>query len=64
MRTMVSADASVAPSELELEVAYTLQQIWFAALVGWMGGLHNQNAIVDRVSMAAQWMLRGIKAQP
>jgi TetR/AcrR family transcriptional regulator, cholesterol catabolism regulator len=63
-RTMCSADASVAPTELELEVAYTLQQVWFAALVGWMGGLHNQNTIVDRVALPAQLMLRGMKAQP
>jgi AcrR family transcriptional regulator len=64
-RTMCSLDGSVTPSEIELEVAFTLQQIWFAALVGWMGGLHSQNAIVDRVAMPAQWMLRGIQqAQP
>lgn len=61
-RTLCSADGSVAPTELELEVAFTLQQIWFAAIVGWMGGLHNQNVIVDRVTMAAEWMLRGIRA--
>jgi AcrR family transcriptional regulator len=61
-RTMVSVDGSVEPSEIELEVAYTLQQVWFAALVGWMGGLHNQNTIIDRVALPAQWMLRGIKA--
>jgi len=61
-RTMSSADGQTQPTELELEVAFTLQQIWFAAVVGWMGGLHNQNVIVDRVTMAAEWMLRGIKA--
>jgi len=60
--TMCSVDGSVPPTELELELAFTLQQIWFAAIVGWMGGLHNQNVIVDRVTMAAEWMLRGIKA--
>lgn len=27
-----------------------------------MGGLHNQNVIVDRVTIAAEWMIRGIKA--
>lgn len=61
-RTMVSVDGTVDPSEIELEVAYTLQQVWFAALVGWMGGLHNQNTIIDRVALPAQWMLRGIRA--
>lgn len=50
------------PSEIQVELAYTLQQIWFAAVVGWMGGLHNQNTIVDRVSTAAGWMMRGIEA--
>jgi len=61
-RTMCSVDGSVVPTDLELEVAFTLQQIWFAAIVGWMGGLHNQNVIVDRVTIAAEWMLRGIRA--
>lgn len=60
--TMCSVDGSVQPTQLDLELAFTLQQIWFAAIVGWMGGLHNQNVIVDRVTMAAEWMLRGIKA--
>ena len=50
------------PTDTEVELAYTLQQIWFAAVVGWMGGLHNQNVIVERVSTAAEWMLRGIEA--
>ncbi len=59
--SIASADGSVPPSAIELEVAYTLQQVWFAALVGWMGGLHNQNAIADRVSLAAGWMLKGIR---
>ncbi len=62
-RTLCSGDGSCEPSELELEVAFTLQQIWFAALVGWMGGLHNQNVIVERVTRAAGWMLSGIKHQ-
>jgi len=62
-RVMCSEDGSVVPTEQELEVSFTLQQVWFAALVGWMGGLHNQNAIVDRVALPLQWMLAGIAAQ-
>ncbi len=61
-RTLVSPEGDVQPTELDLELAFTLQQIWFAAIVGWMGGLHNQNVIVDRVTMAAGWMLRGMAA--
>jgi AcrR family transcriptional regulator len=45
-------------SELEERVCGILQQVWFASLVGWSGGLHGQGAVVDRVSAAAELVLR------
>ena len=38
--------------------ADALQDIWFAALVGWAGGLHGQATVVDKVAGAARLMLR------
>ena len=38
-------------------VAYLLQQIWFAALVGWMGGLHDEDSVVDQMRFAVTRLL-------
>jgi hypothetical protein len=32
--------------------------VWFAALVGWSGGLHGQPGIVEQTRVAAELMLR------
>ena len=45
-------------------LAYLLQQIWFASLVGWMGGLHDVGTVVEQVRLAADLLLRGFRAQP
>jgi len=39
-----------------------LQQIWFAALVGWASGLHDEMRIVEYVGTAAELMLKGLEA--
>ena len=47
----------------ELQLARTraaasvLQQVWFAALVGWMGGLHGQAQVTEQVRTAAELIL-------
>jgi AcrR family transcriptional regulator len=41
----------------EQEIADVLQSVWFAALVGWAGGLHGQAAVVDKVHAAAELLL-------
>ncbi|UCE84958.1 MAG: TetR/AcrR family transcriptional regulator [Deltaproteobacteria bacterium] len=46
------------PSERERTLAYLLQHVWFASLVGWAGGLHGQSAVVELVQTAAEWLLR------
>ena len=39
-------------SDDERTRAFLLQQIWFAGLVGWMGGLHSKAAIVEQIRVA------------
>ncbi len=43
-------------------VGFMLQQIWFAALVGWASGLHDEMRIVEYVGTAAELMLKGLEA--
>jgi AcrR family transcriptional regulator len=49
------------PSEDERALANALQQVWFASLVGWAGGVHGQGVIVEQTRTAAELMLRGMK---
>lgn len=48
------------PSERARALAYTLQLVWFASLVGWSGGLHGQAGVIDHTRTAAELMLRGM----
>ncbi|MCA9531790.1 MAG: TetR family transcriptional regulator [Myxococcales bacterium] len=43
----------------ERNIALVLQQVWFAALVGWAGGLHDMATVVAQVEMTAHMLLRG-----
>ncbi len=45
-------------------VARILQDVWFAGLVGWMGGLHSPELVVERVVEAAGLLLAGLEAGP
>jgi hypothetical protein len=38
-------------------IALILQQVWFASLVGWSGGLHDAPAVTDHVDRAAALLL-------
>jgi AcrR family transcriptional regulator len=42
----------------ELDVAALLQHIWFSCLIGWAGGLMNQNEVLERMGRAAQLLIR------
>jgi AcrR family transcriptional regulator len=44
-------------TEREREIALILQHVWFAALVGWAGGLHPVKTAVERVCAAAALIL-------
>lgn len=47
----------------EIKVAVLLQQIWFAALVGWSARLHGQARVVEQVGEAAELLIAGLAAQ-
>jgi len=47
-------------SSPELHVAFILQQVWFAALVGWSSGLHPKSAVADQMRTAAELLLAGL----
>jgi AcrR family transcriptional regulator len=51
------------PTEDEIAVAMLLQQIWFAALVGWSARLHGQAQVVAQVRQAADLLLAGVDAR-
>jgi AcrR family transcriptional regulator len=58
-------DATTAPpSKKETKLAFILQQLWFASLVGWSAGLINQNEVIEQVKGAAVLLLRGIEGEP
>jgi AcrR family transcriptional regulator len=46
------------PTDEERALARSLQMVWFAALVGWSGGMHGQPGIVEQTRVAADLMLR------
>jgi len=60
---MRGATSDAPPTERELTLSVLLQQLWFAALVGWAAGLHSQAAVVDQVARAADLLLAGLAAR-
>jgi AcrR family transcriptional regulator len=46
------------PSQAERTLAFVLQQVWFASLIGWASGLHGRPVIVEQVRAAAALLLR------
>lgn len=54
------ADAAKHPAATadELAVAALLQHIWFSCLIGWGGGLMNQNEVIERMGTATSLLLR------
>ena len=55
-------DADGATSDEQL-LAAMLQNVWFAALVGWTGGLHDTRAVVDQVCSCMDLLIRGLEAR-
>ncbi len=49
------------PTETEMAIADTLEQVWFALLVGWSGGQHGQAAVVDKMRVSTELVLRGAR---
>jgi AcrR family transcriptional regulator len=50
-------------SEEEVGLAMMLQQLWFAALVGWSAGLQGQKGVRDQMHAAIDIILRGVSAR-
>lgn len=50
------------PGDDEERVGFLLQQIWFAALVGWMGGILDEDAVPVHMEKAAALLLCGLEA--
>jgi AcrR family transcriptional regulator len=61
LRGDAAADSELAITEEERSLAYTLQLVWFASLVGWAAGLHGPTAVVEQTQVAAELMLRGVE---
>ncbi|MBM4376924.1 MAG: TetR/AcrR family transcriptional regulator [Deltaproteobacteria bacterium] len=51
------------PTADELAVALLLQQVWFAALVGWSAKLHGVPRIIEQVSVAMRLLLAGLAVE-
>jgi hypothetical protein len=51
------------PANQEQIVAFLLQQVWFSALVGWMGGLIAKSSVIDQLRIALTLLLRGMEKQ-
>ncbi len=52
--------ASDPPTEQEMTLALLLQQVWFAALVGWSAGLFGQQRIVEQMQQANKILMKGL----
>jgi hypothetical protein len=59
------SDATTTPAtKKEARLAFILQQLWYASLVGWSAGLISQNEVIEQVKGAAILLLRGIEGEP
>jgi TetR/AcrR family transcriptional regulator, cholesterol catabolism regulator len=51
------------PKNSEQLVAFIMQQIWFSALVGWMGGLITKPMVLEQLRMTLTIVLRGLEKE-
>jgi AcrR family transcriptional regulator len=59
----VPAGALSEPTNSEVIVALIMMQVWFAALVGWMGGLISRPMVLDQMRITLTLLLRGLKEE-
>ena len=57
-----SEDPDLTQAEAE-ELADLLQRLWFASMVGWMGGLHDATESITQLRQTAEVMLLGLRAR-
>jgi TetR/AcrR family transcriptional regulator, cholesterol catabolism regulator len=60
LTTWLGPDAEREPTEHEQQIASLLQDVWFAALVGWTGGLHPVERVNTHVRNAIDLLSRGL----
>jgi AcrR family transcriptional regulator len=51
------------PTNQEQIVGFIMQQVWFAALVGWMGGLINKPMVLEQIHITLTIVLRGLEKE-
>ena len=51
------------PTQKEQDLAHLLQNVWFASLVGWTGGLHDVQTVVQTTNRAARLLMAGLEAE-
>ncbi|HCH61527.1 MAG: hypothetical protein CL927_20945 [Deltaproteobacteria bacterium] len=49
------------PTEAERMLAVLLQDVWFGALVGWTGGMHPHETVIETVDTATRLLIAGIE---
>ena len=49
------------PTEDEALLARLLLNVWFAALVGWTGGMHDLESVIEQTRSATKFLIRGMK---
>ena len=52
-------EIAVSATVEESQLAYALNMIWFALLVGWSGGQHSESALIEKMGVSAELVLRG-----
>ena len=52
----------VPASEAEAVLVQLLQSVWLAGLVGWTGGLHGPEVVIDQVRTATRLLMAGLEA--
>ena len=63
MRGSLAGDLVPESTNQELMVAFIMQQIWFSALVGWMGGLITKPMVLDQLRITLALVLRGVEKE-
>jgi AcrR family transcriptional regulator len=48
------------PSKDETQLALMLQSFWFASLVGWSAGLHNQKEVIQQMRTVAELLVQAV----
>jgi AcrR family transcriptional regulator len=51
------------PTNDDRTLSVMLQSVWFAALVGWTGGLHDVDTVIDQVLLAMDLLIRGLESR-